>query len=68
MRLSNNNFYKGSTLLKNGNGAIVYTYESYNALYDVMEISGRKYYQKNMGGYSDKVELIHKAIEKHYGI
>ena len=46
----------------------IYTYESKNDMFDVVIIAGQKHYQKNMGGYTDRVETIHRNIEKHYNI
>ena len=75
MNLSENNFSSNPCKFKQPdnvdiNGTI-YTYETDNAIYDIAIINGRKYYQKNMGGYSnliDNIQPIHYAIENHYNI
>lgn len=75
MKLSKDNFYKGVCRFTSP-GRIdiegtVYTYESNNAIYDIAIVSDKKYYQKNMKGYSDSIDdicIIHHAIEKHYNI
>lgn len=75
MNLSENNFSSNPCNSKqpcsvNVEGTI-YTYETKNDLYDIAVIGGRKYYQKNMGGYSnliDSIQPIHYAIENYYNI
>lgn len=75
MKLSNNNFSKNAYRLKQSGKfyieGITYTYETRNDIYDITIIDGMKYYQKNMGGYSsriDSIQPIHYAIENHYNI
>lgn len=75
MRLSKHNFSKSVCQFKqpgkiNIEGTI-YTYETHKAIFDIAVIKGTKYYQKNMHGYSnriDSMEPIHYAIESHYNI
>ena len=72
MRLSENNFSKRTCLSGKPSGdkkeVVVYTYETGRAIYDVCIFNGRKYYQKNMRGYTYDQEAIHKAIEKHFNV
>lgn len=75
MNLSKNNFSKSACKFQRpGNIDIegtVYTYESGKNLFDVVIIGGRKYYQKNMAGYTtdaERIEPIHRSIETHYNI
>ena len=75
MMLSKNNFYKSVHWFKRpGNTDIegaIHTYEPNDAIYDIAIINKMKFYQKNMGEYSnriDSIQPIHCAIEDHYGI
>lgn len=75
MKLSENNFSNHPCKLKQSGNidekGTIYTYETNNAIYDIAVIDGRKYYQKNMGGYSkliNNIQPIHYAIENYYNI
>ena len=75
MKLSKNNFSKNLCRFKQPGKIDIegttYTYETNNAIYDIAILGGMKYYQKNMGGYSDRIDSIqsiHYEIEKYYNI
>ena len=51
--------------------AVMHSYESSGALYDVVIVNGGKLYRVDSGRWSntiDAIKPIHAAIERHFGI
>ena len=76
MRLAQDRFFKGQFNFKRTTNSKIekaprFTYETHNALYDIVIIDGHKYYSKNMGilhNTIDKITPIHVKIEQHFNI
>jgi len=75
MPLSPDRFYKGSTQFRCADGTVelatVYSYETHNALYNVLIIRGGKFYRLNCGPLSNLISAIrpiHYEIERKFGI
>ena len=73
MNLSQSRFFKSDSRFKGHDGrtrdATVYSYETHDALYDVLLIEGGKYVRVNCGQLSDMISSwkpIHYAIEAHF--
>lgn len=48
---------------------MLYSYRAQNNIYSVLVIGGGKYYSKNEGAYTsriDEITKIHREIESHY--
>ena len=75
MKLSKERFSKGPCRFRTPGKIDVegtlYTYESQKDIFDIVILNGMKYYQKNMRGYSNRIDVIepiHCEIERHYNI
>jgi hypothetical protein len=76
MRLAKDRFYKGQFNFRRDEGGEMesvplYTYETHNALYDVVVLDGAEYVRTNMGAWSNRIDAwhrIHYAIRSHFGI
>lgn len=75
MRLAKDRFYQSTTQFKCADGevspATVYTYETHNALYDIVVIRGQRFARKNCGPLRFTInywEPVHYEIERHFGL
>jgi len=75
MNLAETNYNKTVIILKMADGtnkqAMLYSYETHGAIYDVLPINGALLVRKNMGSYSDRIDAwspIHYAICGHFNL
>ena len=75
MNLAQDRFYDSWVLHRGADGVLrnmhQFTYETHNALYDVLVFEGAKFYRKNCGALSNLISSItpiHYAIENHFSI